>query len=49
MGYSGTTYGGADMTTIIIVMIVIIAVAVLIWLAVQLFPSIFVAIFTESL
>ena len=35
MGYSGTTYGGADMTTILVVMIVIIAVAVLIWLAVR--------------
>ena len=35
MGYSGTTYGGADMTTIIVVLIVIIAAAVLIWLAVR--------------
>lgn len=33
MGFSGTTYGGADMITVIAVLVVVIVVAVLIWLA----------------
>lgn len=35
MGFSGTTYGGADMTIIIAVLAALIVVAVLIWLAIR--------------